>query len=206
MQDLAEPARRDQADAGALGLEHRVRRHGRAVYDVAQVAGLDPRLGADPPTPASTPSRGSAGVDGVLTRHRRCASSSTRNRSVNVPPTSTPSRVSARQSTVWASWGRFTDLFLVDDEDAFTGSWRVKLTPSTPADQSEGVLHGIDEVCRIAAARAGRRRAPSCTARPSPPTPCSRATAPASACWSRRASATCCTSRARGRRGRCSAG
>ena len=43
-------------------------------------------------TPVSTPCDGSAGVDGVLTRN--CAppsESSTRKRSVNVPPTSTPS-------------------------------------------------------------------------------------------------------------------
>ena len=43
-------------------------------------------------TPLSTPCDGSAGVDGVLTRN--CAppfESPTRKRSVNVPPTSTPS-------------------------------------------------------------------------------------------------------------------
>src|SRR4051794_8869122 len=48
-------------------------------------------------TPASTPCDGSAGVDGVLTRHwRRPPASSTRNRSVKVPPTSTPSRYAIR--------------------------------------------------------------------------------------------------------------
>jgi hypothetical protein len=43
-------------------------------------------------TPASTPSEGSAGVDGVFTRNCRSSESLTRNRSVNVPPTSTPRR------------------------------------------------------------------------------------------------------------------
>ena len=37
VEDLLEALRRDQADAGALGLEHGVRRHGRAVKDVADV-------------------------------------------------------------------------------------------------------------------------------------------------------------------------
>ena len=41
--------------------------------------------------PASTPTDGSAGVDGVLTRTWRLVRSSNSNRSVNVPPTSTPS-------------------------------------------------------------------------------------------------------------------
>src|SRR3954449_10640924 len=43
-------------------------------------------------TPVSTPCEGSEGVEGVFTRHWRWSESSTRNRSVNVPPTSTPSR------------------------------------------------------------------------------------------------------------------
>ena len=38
VEDLLEARRRDQADAGALRLEHRVRRDGRAVQDVAQLA------------------------------------------------------------------------------------------------------------------------------------------------------------------------
>ena len=48
MQDLREPLRRDQPDAGALRLEHGVRRDGRAVEDVAHVADRDAGLLADP--------------------------------------------------------------------------------------------------------------------------------------------------------------
>ena len=48
MEDLAEALGRDQADAGALRLEHGVRRDGRAVEDVPEVADADPRLLADP--------------------------------------------------------------------------------------------------------------------------------------------------------------
>jgi hypothetical protein len=47
MEDLTEALRGDEPDAGALALEHRVRRDGRAVDEVAQVAGRDPGLGAD---------------------------------------------------------------------------------------------------------------------------------------------------------------
>ncbi len=47
VEDLAEAPRGDEADARALGLEHRVRRDGRAVDEVAQVAGRDAGLGAD---------------------------------------------------------------------------------------------------------------------------------------------------------------
>src|SRR5215813_6590100 len=43
--------------------------------------------------------------------------------------------------------GTFTDLFLVDDADH--RQWRVK-TPSTPADPSEGVLHGVRRICEEA--------------------------------------------------------
>jgi N-methylhydantoinase A len=43
--------------------------------------------------------------------------------------------------------GTFTDLLLYDEA---TGAVHLAKVPSTPADQSEGVLHGIDEVCRIA--------------------------------------------------------
>ncbi|HEY7967493.1 MAG TPA: hydantoinase/oxoprolinase family protein [Solirubrobacteraceae bacterium] len=43
--------------------------------------------------------------------------------------------------------GTFTDLFLV--EDAGSRHWRVK-TPSTPAEPSEGVLSGIERICREA--------------------------------------------------------
>ena len=64
--------------------------------------------------------------------------------------------------------GTFTDLLLYDEA---TGAVHLAKMPSTPADQSEGVLHGIDEVCRIAG-RAPAESRPSCTARPSPPTPC----------------------------------
>jgi N-methylhydantoinase A len=40
--------------------------------------------------------------------------------------------------------GTFTDVLLVDEQTGST--WRAK-TASTPADQSAGVLHGIDKVC-----------------------------------------------------------
>ena len=94
VQDLPEALRRDQADARALGLEHGVRRDGRAVDDVARGrrARCRPRRRCARRR-SSTPSRR------VARRRRRLhaplavrRSSSTRNRSVNVPPTSTPSR------------------------------------------------------------------------------------------------------------------
>ena len=47
MEDLAEALRGDQADAGALGLQHGVGGDGRAMDDVAEVAGRDPGLLAD---------------------------------------------------------------------------------------------------------------------------------------------------------------
>ncbi|MEZ5100057.1 MAG: hydantoinase/oxoprolinase family protein [Thermoleophilia bacterium] len=40
--------------------------------------------------------------------------------------------------------GTFTDVFLVNDDDG--RQWRVK-TPSTPADQSKGVLTGVTRIC-----------------------------------------------------------
>ena len=40
--------------------------------------------------------------------------------------------------------GTFTDLLLVDEDTGRT--WRAK-TPSTPADQSEGVMSGLSKVC-----------------------------------------------------------
>ena len=43
--------------------------------------------------------------------------------------------------------GTFTDLLLFDD--ATGDSWRTK-TPSTPHDSSEGILNGVEEVCKIA--------------------------------------------------------
>ena len=43
--------------------------------------------------------------------------------------------------------GTFTDLLLFDD--ASGESWRTK-TPSTPHDSSEGILSGVEEVCKIA--------------------------------------------------------
>src|SRR4051812_7379373 len=45
--------------------------------------------------------------------------------------------------------GTFTDLFLVDDDDAARRHWRVK-TPSTGADPSEGVLVGVERICAAA--------------------------------------------------------
>jgi N-methylhydantoinase A len=43
--------------------------------------------------------------------------------------------------------GTFTDLLLIDEE---TGATHRAKTPSTPADQSVGVLTGIDKVCALA--------------------------------------------------------
>jgi N-methylhydantoinase A len=51
--------------------------------------------------------------------------------------------------------GTFTDLFLVDDEGM--RQWRVK-TPSTPAEPSEGVLTGVERICREAGISAGDLR------------------------------------------------
>jgi N-methylhydantoinase A len=51
--------------------------------------------------------------------------------------------------------GTFTDLFLVDD--AGMRQWRVK-TPSTPAEPSEGVLTGVERICREAGIGAGDLR------------------------------------------------
>src|SRR5579871_1558201 len=51
--------------------------------------------------------------------------------------------------------GTFTDLFLVDD--AGMRQWRVK-TPSTPAEPSEGVLAGVERICREAGISAGELR------------------------------------------------
>ena len=48
VEDLAEALGRDQADARALRLEHGVRRDGRAVEDVLQLADADAGLVADP--------------------------------------------------------------------------------------------------------------------------------------------------------------
>jgi N-methylhydantoinase A len=51
--------------------------------------------------------------------------------------------------------GTFTDLFLVSDEDQ--QQFRVK-TPSTPADPSEGVLHGVRRICDEAGIGLGQIR------------------------------------------------
>jgi len=51
--------------------------------------------------------------------------------------------------------GTFTDLFLVDD--AGMRQWRVK-TPSTPAEPSQGVLTGVQRICREASITPGDLR------------------------------------------------
>ena len=54
--------------------------------------------------------------------------------------------------------GTFTDLFLVGDGDGDGGGqYRVK-TPSTPADPSEGVLHGVRRICEEAGIEVGDLR------------------------------------------------
>ena len=54
--------------------------------------------------------------------------------------------------------GTFTDLLLIDED---TGETHRAKTPSTPADQSVGVLVGIDKVCALAGDRR-RRRSTTC--------------------------------------------
>src|SRR3954452_16655916 len=51
--------------------------------------------------------------------------------------------------------GTFTDLFLVDDDQA--RQWRVK-TPSTPRDPSDGVLAGVERICAEAGIAPGDLR------------------------------------------------
>ena len=43
--------------------------------------------------------------------------------------------------------GTFTDLLLIDED---TGTTHRAKTPSTPADQSVGVLTGLEKVCALA--------------------------------------------------------
>ena len=47
--------------------------------------------------------------------------------------------------------GTFTDLLLVDEKSGRT--WSAKV-PSTPKDQSVGVLHGLDRICKQAEIKA----------------------------------------------------
>ena len=60
--------------------------------------GVMPAVSQMRATPLSTPWEGSLGVDGVFTRCCVPSSSLTRNRSVNVPPTSTPRRYATSPS------------------------------------------------------------------------------------------------------------
>jgi N-methylhydantoinase A len=53
--------------------------------------------------------------------------------------------------------GTFTDLFLVGDGNGSGAQYRVK-TPSTPADPSEGVLHGVRRICEEAGIEVGDLR------------------------------------------------
>ena len=64
-------------------------------------------------TPFKTPSEGSAGVDGVLIRYR-LPSPSTRKRSVNVPPTSTPSLYAMRAAVLSSARDRLEGAGAVD--------------------------------------------------------------------------------------------
>ena len=93
VEDLGEALRRDQPDAGALRLEDGVRRHRRPVEDVAEVSDArrpTPRRSAEPrrARPPRGPPGSTASSPGTACPTR---SSPTRKRSVNVPPTSTPS-------------------------------------------------------------------------------------------------------------------
>ena len=67
--------------------------------------------------------------------------------------------------------GTFTDLVLSDTERDLTVIHKV---PTTPADPSAGVLAGIRDLCERHGDRARPTSGTSFTARPSPPTPCSR--------------------------------
>src|SRR3954467_7132602 len=72
---------------------------------LARSAGAIPAAPQIRATPVNTPREGSDGVDGVFTRHCRWSPSSVRNRSVNVPPTSTPSRYAMRLPSDHAVFG-----------------------------------------------------------------------------------------------------
>ena len=65
MEDLPEALRRDQADARPLRLEHGVRRDGRPVEDVLQLADADAGLLADPAD------AGEHALGGIMGRRRR---------------------------------------------------------------------------------------------------------------------------------------
>ena len=74
--------------------------------------------------------------------------------------------------------GTFTDLQILDREDRRVNSLK---TPTTPEDPSIGLMAGIE----AASGRFGFALADigsSCTAPPSPPTPCSSGSSPG-ACW-----------------------
>ena len=116
MEDLAEARRRDQPDARALRLEHRVRRDGGAVEDVLQLVDADARLVADPPHAGEHALGRIMGrrrrLDAELAR-RRCPRD-TRKRSVNVPPTSTPSLYAISVSFLFLAGDRSERSGLVD--------------------------------------------------------------------------------------------
>ena len=91
----------EQADPGALALEQRVGRDGRAVDDAARSrpAGRARSSRAPPPAARARPSRPSdwsAGVEAALAMVTRPAAS-TATRSVKVPPTSMPMRYMAQR-------------------------------------------------------------------------------------------------------------
>ena len=125
-------------------------------------------------TPTSTPSDGSPGVDGVFTRCIAPLSSWTRRRSVNVPPTSTPSLCAIRSSC--SAGDRGEDPGAIDL--TFELSLEHSLQPLRHGDEagrdrcrSRCLLRGAgrrDPRSRCCPSRAGRRGSRRCRLRRHP--------------------------------------
>ena len=92
LEDVPETLRHQEADARALALEHRVRRDRRAVQHGPDIApGSTPARSTASRIPRTTPSAGSR-VVGTLASTAGPPSRGMSRTSVNVPPTSTPTR------------------------------------------------------------------------------------------------------------------
>ena len=85
LQHVAEAARGDDADLRAAPLQQRVGADGGAVHDRADAGGAAERR-----SPLRKPCASSPRRDGTFAVRNVRAAASSRNRSVNVPPTSTP--------------------------------------------------------------------------------------------------------------------
>ncbi len=84
-EDVAKPWRRDEPDPRALAFQQRVGPDRRAVHDGAELCDAAERL-----EPGQEPLASSPRCDGVFAVTKRPVSPSNNTRSVNVPPTSTP--------------------------------------------------------------------------------------------------------------------